>query len=129
MKVYLVAFAVFLGIDAIWLLVIAKNLYTKAIGHLMSTSPNLWAALMFYLLFVYGIIHFVISPHITQNATLQQTLINAALFGLICYATYDLTNLATLKEWPLYVTIIDLAWGALLSTTTTYISLKILEKF
>lgn len=115
-KLYFLTFLVFLGIDAIWLGVIAKNLYASKIGHLMADRPNLLAAFIFYVINIVGIIIFAVNPGLAKNS-IQTTLIYGALYGFLTYATYDLTNLATLKDWPLSVTIIDLIWGTVLSAT------------
>jgi uncharacterized membrane protein len=114
---YILTFLVFLAIDAVWLLVISKNLYSKEIGHLMAEKALLLPALIFYLLFVVGVLIFAVIPGY-QAQSLSKTLMLGALFGLMTYATYDLTNLATLKDWPLKVTIIDIIWGTSLSTVT-----------
>jgi len=114
---YVLNFLVFLAIDAVWLLFIAKNLYAKEIGHLMAEKALLLPALIFYLLFVVGVLVFAVVPGY-EAQSLSKTLMLSALFGLMTYATYDLTNLATLKDWPLKVTIIDIIWGTSLSTVT-----------
>ena len=113
-KMYLIALIVFVIIDGIWLLFISKDLYQKEIGHLLSSNPKLLAAVLFYLLFLGGLVYFVINPGIDKES-IKTIIISGALFGLMTYATYDLTNLATLKEWPLKITIIDLIWGSSLS--------------
>lgn len=120
-KMYIIAFIVFLIIDAIWLGIISKNLYKKELGHLMSKKPNFIAAGLFYLLFLVGLVYFVINPCIINN-DLPKLFISSGLFGLITYATYDLTNLATLKDWPLKITIIDLIWGTTLSILVSYLT-------
>jgi uncharacterized membrane protein len=114
---YVLNFLVFLAIDAVWLLFIAKNLYAKEIGHLMAEKALLLPALIFYLLFVVGVLIFAVIPGY-EAQSISKTLMLSALFGLMTYATYDLTNLATLKDWPLKVTIIDIIWGTSLSTVT-----------
>jgi uncharacterized membrane protein len=122
-KLYFIALIVFLIIDMIWLGLVAKNFYQNNIGHLMTTNVNYIAALIFYLLFIVGLVVFVIQPSL-ETKRLQDVLLRGALFGLITYATYDLTNLATLKDWPLLVTVVDLIWGMVLSTsvaTATYL--------
>ena len=127
-KLYPIAFAVFLGIDAVWLTLIAKNFYAKQIGYLMAKNPNLIAALIFYLIFIAGLIFFVIIPALDKKMWIQ-ALLAGAFFGLVTYATYDLTNLATVKDWPLIITIVDLAWGmfvsAAVSVATYFIALKL----
>lgn len=115
---YILTFVVFLAIDFIWLNFIAKNLYATRIGHLLAEKPNLVPALIFYLIFVVGVIIFAIIPgYETKN--ILKTILLGALFGLLTYSTYDLTNLATLKNWPISVTIIDLIWGTSISTVTS----------
>ena len=116
LKLFGLTFISFLLIDAIWLLFIAKNFYSKQLGYLMAPNPNLLAALLFYLIFVAAIIILVVIP--TEKLPLGSTLAYAALFGFASYATYDLTNLATIKDWPLTVTIVDLLWGTTVSTLT-----------
>jgi uncharacterized membrane protein len=127
-KLFAVAFPVFLAIDMVWLGLVAKNFYLNQIGFLMKSDVNWPAALLFYLLFVVGLVVFVIAPAIEKNSW-RHALWYGALFGLITYATYDLTNFATLKDWPLLVTVVDLAWGATLaasvSTVTYFIARKI----
>jgi uncharacterized membrane protein len=114
-KMYVIAFIVFLLVDAIWLGFIAPKFYKSQIGHLMSEKPNFIAAIIFYLLFIVGLVYFVIKPGI-DTSSIGKILLGGFLFGLITYATYDLTNLATLKNWPILVTVVDLAWGSFLST-------------
>jgi uncharacterized membrane protein len=118
----------FLGIDAIWLGIIAKNLYSKTIGHLLSDKPNLLAALIFYLLYCVGIVVFAINPALKEKSWLTALQLGAFL-GCIAYATYDLTNLATLRDWPLQVTVIDIIWGTFLTGSVSLISYLILNKF
>ena len=96
-KLYLLTLPIFFAVDMVWLGVIAKNFYSKQIGFLMKTDINWLAAIIFYLLFIVGLVVFVISPAL-QEKSLSKVLISGALFGLITYATYDLTNLATLKN-------------------------------
>lgn len=126
-KLYFIALPVFLAIDAVWLTLIAKSFYAKHIGYLMTKNPNLLAALIFYLIFIAGLIIFVITPALDKKMW-TQALLAGAFFGLVTYATYDLTNLATIKDWPLLVTIVDLIWGmfvsAAVSTATYFLALK-----
>jgi uncharacterized membrane protein len=121
LKMYLIAFIIFLAIDAVWLGLIAPKFYKNQIGHLMSSSPNLIAALVFYLLFIVGLVYFAIMPAIDQGS-IGKALLAGALFGFMTYATYDLTNLATLKDWPIIVTVVDLVWGTFLSTSITVLT-------
>ena len=100
-KLYAIAVPVFFVIDMIWLGLVATNFYRDQIGFLMRSEIYWPAALIFYLLFVAGLVVFVIAPAIAKGSWLHATLFGA-LFGLVTYATYDLSNLATLKDWPLY---------------------------
>ncbi|WP_296560378.1 DUF2177 family protein [uncultured Acetobacterium sp.] len=120
-KHYFIALAVFLVIDMVWLLVIAKNTYSKYLGYLMAPNPNLWAALLFYLIFILGLLFFVID-HALTKASWQFALFAGMFFGLVTYSTYDLTNMATIKDWPAFITVIDLIWGSAVSGATAIIS-------
>lgn len=127
LREYGVAFITFFALDLLWLVIIAKNLYKKYIGFIMSSSPNWTAALGFYLLYIIGIIFFVINPAIEKRSW-KYALFAGMFFGFITYATYDLTNLATLKDWPLTITIIDLIWGTTLCGSVSWITYTILTK-
>lgn len=127
-KLYLIALPVFLFLDAIWLGVIAKDYYAREIGFLMKTDINWMAAIVFYLLFLVGLVVFVIQPSIMSESW-KQALFLGALFGLVTYATYDLTNLATIKNWPFLMTLIDLMWGAFLAASVSIITFWIAKKF
>lgn len=120
-KLYFIALPVFLAIDMIWLGLVAKGFYAKQIGFLMKTNINWTAAIIFYLLFITGLVVFVIGPSLEKDSW-QQVLLLGALFGLITYATYDLTNLATIKNWPILVTVVDLLWGSFLSASISVIT-------
>lgn len=126
-KLYLLTLPIFFAVDMLWLGVIAKNFYSRQIGSLMKTDINWLAAIIFYLLFIVGLVIFVISPAL-QEKSLSKVLISGALFGLITYATYDLTNLATLKNWPFIVTVVDLIWGTILATLVSLLSFLIAKK-
>jgi uncharacterized membrane protein len=126
-KLYFIALPVFFAIDMVWLGLVAKNFYSKYIGFLMTPNVNWMAALLFYLLFIAGLVVFLIMPAIEQKSWMHAFLFGA-LFGLITYATYDLTNLATLKDWPLIVTIVDLIWGMTLSASVSTITYLIAVK-
>jgi len=111
---------VFLLCDTVWLTLVAPRFYQWQIGFLLRDTPNWYAAAAFYPLFIAGLTIFVVTPAIRQGSLLQGVA-KGALFGIVTYATYDLTNLATIKDWPLLVTLVDLAWGATLCATTTFI--------
>lgn len=121
LKTFLTAFAVFLGIDMLWLTVIAQKFYKSQIGHLMADKARLIPALVFYLLFIGSMVYFVIVPAL-EHQNLTRLILSAAIFGLVTYATYDLTNMATLKDWPLLVTVVDLAWGTFISLAVSLIT-------
>jgi uncharacterized membrane protein len=127
-KLYLITLPVFFLIDMIWLGLVAKNFYSKNIGFLMKTDINWPAAIIFYLLFIAGLVFFVITPALDKRQWVH-ALFAGALFGIVSYATYDLTNLATMKDWPLIVTVIDLVWGMVLSASVSTVSYFIAVKF
>jgi uncharacterized membrane protein len=120
-KLYVIALPVFFFIDMVWLALVAKNFYQGQIGFLMKPNINWWAAIIFYLLFIAGLIIFVIAPAFSKQSWVH-ALLFGALFGLITYATYDLTNLATLKDWPLLVTVVDLIWGSVLAASVSVVT-------
>lgn len=120
-KLYLIALPVFFAIDMIWLGLVAKNFYNAQIGSLMKSDINWAAAIIFYLIFIAGLVVFVITPAMEKSSWMH-ALLFGALFGFVCYATYDLTNLAVAKSWPLLVTIVDMAWGAVLAATVSTVT-------
>ena len=124
LKLYLATLIAFFAIDMVWLGLVARTFYRKYLGFLMAPSPNWLAAIIFYLLFIVGILVFVVVPGLEDNS-LKTTLVRAALFGLITYATYDLTNLATVKDWPVLITVVDMAWGTVLSVAVSFVSFMV----
>ena len=124
LKLYLATLIAFLAIDLVWLGLVARTLYRNYLGFLLAPTTNWIAAVLFYLLFILGMLVFVVVPGLQANS-LKDTLLRAALFGLVTYATYDLTNLATVKNWPLTITVIDMTWGTVLSVLVSYISFMI----
>lgn len=125
---FAVTFVVFMGIDLIWLGFVAKNIYSKYLGYLMAPNVNWLAALIFYVIFIVGVLYFVIAPSLVDR-DFTQLVIRAMLYGFMTYATYDLTNLATVRDWPITITIIDLIWGTTLSTSVSVISYLIITNF
>ncbi len=125
---YAIALGIFLVIDLIWLTVIAKRLYAEHLGYLMAPKPNLIAALVFYMLFIVGVMVFVVNPALSAGSWLK-ALLPGLLFGLVTYATYDLTNLATVKDWPILITVIDLIWGSAVSGATAVLSYFVIRLF
>jgi uncharacterized membrane protein len=108
-------------IDWVWLGFVAKKLYYKEIGKLLLEKPYMPAAIAFYILYVIGIVVFAVNPAI-EKASWQYALGYGALFGLLAYATYDLTNWATLKGWSRKIVIIDMTWGAVLTGTVALVT-------
>lgn len=123
---YLLTVPVFFAVDMLWLGVIAKSFYAKQLTNFLSPNVNWAAAIIFYLLFIVGIIYFAVLPGIDKNS-LKSVVIGAALFGGLAYATYDLTNLATLKNWPMPIVIVDILWGVVLSTVVAVASYNIAQ--
>jgi len=127
LKLYAIALPVFFAIDMVWLGLVAKDFYRAQIGTLMKSDVNWAAAIIFYLIFIAGLVVFVISPAVEKGSWTHAFLFGA-LFGLVCYATYDLTNLAIAKDWPLLVTIVDLVWGAVLAASVSVVTYFIATK-
>jgi uncharacterized membrane protein len=121
LKLYIATLIAFFAIDMVWLSLVARTFYRQHLGYLMAPNTNWLAAIIFYLLFLVGLLVFVVVPGLEANS-LKITLVRAALFGLITYATYDLTNLATVKDWPVILTIVDMTWGTVLSVAVSYVS-------
>jgi uncharacterized membrane protein len=121
LKLYAVALPVFLVIDLVWLGVVARSFYQGQMGHLMRTNVNWAAAFAFYLVFVAGIVLLVVWPAL-ERQSLTHALVLGAVFGLVTYAAYDLTNLATLEGFPLKVALVDLTWGTVLCAAVSGIS-------
>jgi uncharacterized membrane protein len=111
--VYLITVPIFFIIDLVWLGVVARGFYQKHLGYLMRPQVNWAAAILFYLLFIIGIVLFAVRPALELQSPVR-ALVYGALFGFFAYATYDLTNLATVRDWPVIVTAIDLIWGTVL---------------
>lgn len=118
LKLYAATLVAFFAIDMVWLGLVARTFYKRHLGFLMAPIPNWPAAILFYLLFIAGILVFVVVPGLSDGS-LKTTLMRAALFGLVTYATYDLTNLATVKDWPVLVTVVDMIWGTVLTVTVS----------
>lgn len=120
---YLVAAVVFLAFDLVWLGVVAPGLYEHFLGDLLADSPNVAAAFLFYAIFVAGLVYFVIAPAVEEQSA-RTALVRGAAFGLVTYATWDLTGLAVIEGFPAGIVPIDVAWGTFLAaavSTTTYL--------
>jgi uncharacterized membrane protein len=129
LKLFAIAMPVFFAIDLLWLGVIASDFYNQQIGGLLKPDVNWWAAIAFYFIFIAGMVFFVIAPA-REKDSWRYALSVGAIFGFVTYATFDLTALALLKDWPLLLTFVDLAWGTVLSAsvcTTTFLIAKKLK--
>jgi uncharacterized membrane protein len=121
MKKYVAAYVsaalLMLLFDGVWIGVVARDFYQQGIGHLMAASPRFDAASLFYVVYALGLLVFVIAPQAQmRSSTWHSAMLRGALFGLVAYATYDLSNLATLRDWPVQVAVVDMAWGAFASS-------------
>lgn len=121
LKLYALTVPVFFMIDLIWLGVIAKGFYQKNLSYILSPQVNWPAAIIFYLLFIAGILIFAVVPAVTKDSW-QHAMLYGALFGFFTYMTYELTNLALLKDWPLNIVVIDIIWGVVLCTAVATLS-------
>jgi len=121
LKLFLITMLSFFLIDMLWLGLIAQSFYKRHLGFIMAESPNWSAAIIFYIIFVIGMLVFVVLPGL-KRGSLKSTLFHAAFFGVLTYSTYDLTNLATLENWPVVVTVVDIIWGGVLTTLVCLIS-------
>jgi uncharacterized membrane protein len=124
MGTYAITMLIFFAIDLVWLGVVAKNFYRQHIGHLLSPDVNWGAAVLFYAVYIAGIVFFAIKPAIEAGSA-SRALAYGAFFGFIAYATYDLTNQATMKDWPVLVTVVDLAWGTVLTATVAFLAYQV----
>lgn len=120
-ELFIISFIMFIVVDLIWLGFIAKDLYRKYLGDFLSPNPNWKAAIVFYVLFIVFLVIFVLLPGVDKQS-LTYVMLYGAMFGFITYATYDLTNLATLKNWPIQITVIDLMWGTFLGFSVSTLS-------
>ncbi|MGD8494521.1 MAG: DUF2177 family protein [Desulfobacterales bacterium] len=121
LKLYALTVPVFFIIDLIWLGVIAKGFYQKNLSFILSPQVNWPAAILFYLLYIAGILIFAIVPAVTRDSW-QYAMLYGALFGFFTYMTYELTNLALLKDWPLNIVVVDIIWGVVLCTAVATLS-------
>jgi len=113
-KSYAATLVVFLGLDALWLGYIARSFYASQLGGLLRESVNFAAAGGFYLAYVGGVVYFAVAPALAEGSW-QKAALNGALLGLLAYGTYDMTNIATLKNWPVPMSVVDIAWGGVLT--------------
>lgn len=127
-KSYLITIVVFFGIDIVWLGAVAKDLYRDKLGFILKDNFNAAAGLIFYLFFVAGLIFFVINRAV-ELSSWQYALFAGMFFGFITYSTYDMTNLATIKDWPVIITVIDIIWGSILCGATSLITYLLINYF
>ncbi len=116
--IYILTSLAFFVIDIVWLGFVAQNFYDKYLSHLLSDKVNWPAAIIFYLIYIVGILVFAVFPAYNDES-LFKAIVLGGLFGLVAYATYDLSNLATLKDWPLTVVLVDIIWGIVLTSSVS----------
>lgn len=114
---YLATALIFLAIDAVWLGYVAKRFYFERLGHLLLEKPLLGTAAAFYVIYMIGVLVFAVAPGLEAGNPVVAAGYGA-LFGLCAYATYDITNYVTLRDWPLEVSIVDTIWGAVLTSVS-----------
>lgn len=115
LKLYALTVPIFFIIDILWLGVVARGFYRRKLSFILSADVNWAAAIIFYLVYIAGILFFAVRPAVTGNSWAQVAVLGA-LYGFFTYATYDLTNMATIKNWPLSVVVVDIIWGVCLCT-------------
>ena len=126
-KLYGLTVPVFFVIDIIWLGVVAKGFYQKNLKYILGPNVNWTAAIIFYLIYIAGILIFAVLPAVAKDS-LRHAAVWGALFGFFTYATYDLTNLALLKDWPIIIVIVDILWGVILCSTVATLSFYIAKR-
>lgn len=120
LKYYLFAILAFFPLDMLWLGWLARPFYQKQMGHWMADKTDWPTAIVFYFLFLSGLVYFVVLPSIHSSST--QVLLRGAFFGLITYGTYELTNRAVLANWPYTLVIVDILWGIVLCAVVSWVS-------
>ena len=128
LKLYCLTVPIFFSVDMLWLGFIAKDFYQNHLGFLLRPQVNWFAAIIFYLIYIVGILIFGVSPGInTQSWT--RALIFGSLYGFFTYATYELTNMALVENWPFKVVIVDILWGIVLCSIVSVSSYFIAKKW
>ena len=125
--IFLIILISFSILDSLWLGVVAKKFYQKHLGRFFASKFKFWPALIFYPLYGFGVFMFVIKPALDNSTSLLSVFLLGALFGIIAYATYNLTNLVTLKDWPIKSVLVDIAWGGFVTGAVSVISFLIVK--
>ena len=120
---YAAGLVAFLAIDAVWLGIVARGFYRDQLGGLLANQPNFAIAALFYLFYAAAIVILAVSPALKSGSAMQAVMLGAVL-GLAAYGTYDITNMATLKGWPVLMSIVDMAWGTVLTGTVAWIAFQ-----
>ena len=123
-KAYGATLIVFIGLDFLWLGIVARSFYASQLGGLMRDSINFAAAGGFYLAYVAGIVFFAVAPALAEGSWARAA-VNGALLGLLAYGTYDMTNIATLKDWPVTMSMVDMVWGGLITSASAVVGFLI----
>lgn len=126
---WILSLLILVAIDFVWLNVMGSRFYRVHLGHIFAENFNFTPAMVFYPLYCFGITYLIIIPALQSDVKTVQVLISGFILGLIAYGAYDLTNQATIKDWPLIVTIIDMLWGALVTSVASGLTYKILSSF
>lgn len=126
-KIYFITAVIFLIFDSLWLGVLSKSLYENHLYPVINFGFDLPAAIAFYLIYIAGIVHFVVGPAL-QTKNSSQALKQGALLGGLCYATYDLTNMATIQDWPLLVVVVDILWGMIITGGSAWLSYAVCQR-
>jgi len=123
-KLYLLTVPIFFLVDLVWLGYVARSFYHRHLSFILSPEVNWWAAITFYLIYIVGILFFAVIPAL-EKASLMRALVWGGLYGFFTYATYDLTNMALIKGWPLKIVVVDILWGMVLCATVAMSSFYI----
>lgn len=124
---YVAVLVPFVALDAVWLWVMGSSLYKPTLGDILRAQPNLWPAAVFYGLYPVGLLVFAVWPAL-HDGQLSRAIVLGLLFGLFTYATYDLTNHATLRNWTTTLTVVDVAWGSVLAATSAAVAYSVVRR-
>lgn len=124
--IYFITLLTLALIDSAWLFSMGAQ-YKSWLGHLFAPQVNFIPVIFFYLIYTFGLVYFVVMPGVKSGNSLVAVFLAGALFGLVAYATYDLTNHATMQSWPLVVTLVDMLWGAFLTGISSVIAIVIVN--